>query len=124
MAGPVLVTTKSACALTAVETVALLLPGVGSLTPTGGVIEAELTIAALAPAATVPVTLKFKLPPAGINGNVADTALPDTPTTAGHVAPPVALTQLAPTPVMAIGTLSSKLAPVTALGPLFVTVNV
>jgi len=81
--------------------VALLLPGVGSVTPAGAAILAVFPIVPVAPIATVALTVNVTLPPDGsvgmtmpapcINATVVFGA-------AGHAAPPLALPQL--TPVM------------------------
>ena len=64
-----------------------------------------------------PVIVIVTEPPEGKAGTLVLTLLPETFTVAGHSAPPVALAQLALTPVTPVGTLSLKVAPSAALGP-------
>ena len=49
---------RSACGPAGLVSVASLLPGTGSVVPSGGVTVAVLTSAPVVPAGTVPVTLK------------------------------------------------------------------
>src|SRR6185295_19024362 len=105
--------------------VALLLAGVGSVTPAGAATLATLTILPLAPA--VPVTLKVTLPPLGNVGITmpapcirATVVLP----ASGHVAPPAALPQVTPVTVRLATAGSVKMAPSEAAGPALVTTMV
>ena len=102
----------------------MLLAGVGSVVPVGGVTVALLTIEPEAEALTVPVMTIVTLPPTGSVGTLPATLLPVTLTDAGQTAPPFALVQVALTPVMLLGTLSLKLVPFAALGPALLTTSV
>ena len=73
--------------------VALLLPGVGSLTPEGGETVATFVIVELTAPVTFPVTKKVTLPPLGSVGITIPTPCINATVVlpaAGHTAPPVA----------------------------------
>ena len=106
-AGPCFTTLRSATGIT--EVVALeLLPGVGSTTLPGKLIDAVLVIEGGADPLIAPETVKVTLPPAGIKGIDALTLLPVTPTVDGHWAEPTVTAHDAVTPVTPTGTLSIK----------------
>src|SRR5437763_126234 len=104
--------------------VALLLPGVGSVVPAGAVTMAVLTRLAVAEDCAVPVTVKTtELPaPAGML-TVAARLLPEPLPPLLTVAVPVTL-EVHVTPVRMAGMVSATLAPTALLGPLLVTVMV
>src|SRR5689334_25136456 len=92
--------------------VAELLPGLGSLTPPGGLTVAVFESVPKAAADTVPESVKTTLAPAGRLTDALMLPLPD----AGHVPPP------APTHVqtgerIAAGTMSVTVAPAASPGP-------
>jgi hypothetical protein len=120
LAGPVFTTTKSIVGLTGVVTLLVLLVGVGSVTPLGGVTVATLVIEAPVPA--VPVTVKVMLPPLGKVGMANVPACRAvTVGLAGQVAPPVTLPHVteAAVKLATLGSLTVALS--AAFGPLFVT---
>jgi len=121
-AGPALTSDTSATGVIAVLTVLELSARFGSDVPAGGDTEPVFDSGPLAGA--VPEMVMTTLPPGGNTGTLPLTALPATPTDAGHTAPPLALPQLAVMPVIPAGTLSLNVAPFAALGPAFDIVSV
>src|SRR5437868_6669958 len=104
--------------------VAVLLPGVGSVVPAGGVTTAVLTRLPVAAAEAVPVTVKVtELPAPAAMFTVAARLLPEPVAPAVTEAVPVVL-EVQVTPVKVAGIVSAMVAPVTLLGPVFVTVMV
>jgi hypothetical protein len=110
----VFVIESSAWGVNVSVSVAVLLAGVGSITPPGTVTVAVLTRLPVAEALTVPVRVYVTLPPTG-RFTVA-LMLPDP---LAVQVPPPAPTQVQVGPVIAAGTVSATVAPVTALGPGF-----
>src|SRR5260221_597270 len=119
-AGPVLATVKSATAATGLTVVlTVLLAGVGSVVPAGGLAVAVLVSVPLA-AVTVPLMVNVTLPPDGRVVTVLVTFCPAT-LTVPQAAPPVAVPQVAVMLPIPTGTLSLKVAPSAADGPLVVS---
>lgn len=112
---------RSAVAFTVVTAVPLLLPGVGSVVPSGTVACAVLLMSPVAPGVTVPPMVKVRLLFAGRLLSKALTVLPVTRPLDGQIAPPVALPQLALTLLIEAGTISVKLVPLATLGPKLLT---
>src|SRR6266542_3583033 len=113
---------RSAVGLAGFWLVAVLLPGVGSLTPLGGVTVALLTNCPVVPLGTVPLSVKMALPPLTRLTVVVILPLPPgAPQLLGAVALHV---QVNPAPLRAAGNGSLTAAPVTSLGPLLVTTTV
>ncbi len=104
---------RSAVGVMLVTSVALLLAGVGSVTPTGAAMVAVL-LRAPAPD-TVPLAMNVTDAPAGRFTVVLMFPAP----LAAQLAPAVAL-QVQVTPPSAAGKLSTTVAPTTAVGPLLV----
>ena len=100
--------------------VALLLPGTGSVVPTGGVTVAVFTNVPTAVDATLATTLKVAVP---LTARLTVVLRLPVPLAALQLEPPVA-TQLQLALVMAAGKVSATVAPVTALGPALVTTMV
>src|SRR6266540_4114392 len=118
----VLVIDRSAVMLAGFWLVAVLLAGVGSFVPLGGVTVAVLTNCPVVPLGTVPLSVKMALPPLTRLTVVAMLPLPLAALqTLGAVALHV---QVNPAPCSAAGSGSETTAPVTSLGPLLVTVIV
>src|SRR5690242_5291795 len=103
---------RSACGFSVSVSVALLLPGVGSVVPAGAAIVAVLARLPVALALTVPASVNVAVPPTGMFTVAAMLPLPD----AGPLAPP-AYTAVQVAPVMVAGTVSATVAPVALLGP-------
>src|SRR5450432_1679568 len=102
----------------------VLLPGVGSLVPVGGVTVAVLTRFVVADASAVPVTVKTtELPAPAATSTVAARLLPEPLAPALMLTLPVVL-DVQVTPVRVAGMVSATVAPVTSLGPRLVTVIV
>ncbi len=119
-AGPVFVTETSAtcvCATTTVVTLALLLPGTGSVVPAGAVMVAVLTRLPVNVELSVAVTVKVRLLPLGRS----TATLPLLPA-GGHVAPPAA-TQVQAGLRRTAGNASASVAPATLDGPAFANVT-
>ena len=95
----VLVIDRSAVGFNVSVSVAELLAGVGSVTPTGGVMVAVLTRLPVAPATTVPVTVNVAVAPTGRSTVVLMLPLP---LPAAHDAPPAG-THVQVTPVSDAG---------------------
>src|SRR4051812_21628601 len=108
---------RSPVGVTAVVSVATLLPGAVSSTPTGALIVAVLAITPLADATTLAMTVKDAVPP-GSKDTLVLMALPDPP--AGH-ADPAEAAHVHETPLSEAGATSVNGAPTTADGPLFDT---
>src|SRR5438105_472679 len=106
----VLVIARSATRLTVSVSVALLLPGVGSVTPTGAAMVAVLAIAPLALPATVALTVKVAVPPLRRLTEAERLPLP----LAGQLDPAEAAQVQAPT-VRLAGAVSVTVAALTAL---------
>ena len=122
----VLVTAISACGLTVSVSVPVLLPGVGSVTPAGGLMLALLVTEPLV-AVTFALTVKTRLPPAGKVGitmpvlcNRAVVVL----AALGQTAEPVGVPQVTPVTFRPATAGSVTTALSAALGPLLVTVRV
>src|SRR6266540_1918172 len=110
---------RSAVMLAGFWLVAVLLAGVGSLTPLGGVTVVLLTNCPVVPLGTVPLSVKMALPPLTRLTVVAMLPVPlAAPHALGAVAEQV---QVNPAPLSAAGNGSLTVAPVTSLGPLLVT---
>ena len=106
-----------------VTAVLLLLLGIGSIIPTGGVTIAVLVMVAAFPA--VPVRVKVTLPPLGKVGIANVPACKaDTVELTGQAAPPVAVPQVRVLAVKLATTGSLMVAPLAAEGPLLVTTKV
>ena len=118
--GPVLTTAKSATGLIVVVAVLVLLPGVGSVVPGGGVTVATLVIVPLTPA--VPVRVRVTLPPLGRVGMVSVPACKAAMVgLAGQAAPPVADEQTKPVAAKLATAGSLMVALLAGEGPLLVT---
>ena len=117
-----LVTARSATSVTFETTLLALFAGSGSVMPAAFATVAVFDSTPLAGA--VPVIVMTSEPPDGSVGIVPLTTLPATLTDAGQTAPPLGLPQVAPTAVIAAGTLSANVAPFAALGPAFAIASV
>ena len=106
---------RSACGVTATVSVDVLFAGFVSVTPAGAAMVAVLTRLPLAAADSVAVTVNVALP---LTGRFTLALMFPEPL-AGHVPPP-APTQVQLTLLSVAGKVSATVAPVTALGPLFV----
>src|SRR5215831_12579375 len=106
---------RSATRLMVSVSVALLLPGVGSVTPAGVAILAVLAIEPVALPATVALTVKVAVPPLSRLTLAEMLPLP----LAGQLDPALAAQVQLPM-VSPAGAVSVTVAPVTALGPLLV----
>jgi hypothetical protein len=95
----------------------------GSVTPFGGVIDAEFVIEPVAVLATVPVIVMVRLPPDGKTGIRLETLLPEIDTVDGQTAPLMAAPQLAEIDPIDDGTASKNEAPSALLGPAFAIVT-
>ena len=105
---------RSVWGVTVVRSVAVLLPGVGSVTVPGSVMVAVLEIVPVAEAMTVAVIVKVAVPP-GANVTAADMLpLPD----AGQLEPALA-EHVHVAPLSEAGIVSPTVAPVTVDGPGF-----
>ena len=109
----VLVIPRSACGVRVSVSVAVLLPGVGSVVPPGGVTVAVLASVPVADAATLAVSVNVAVP-AGARLTVA-LMLPEP--LAGQVEPVPAATHVHVAPLNAAGNVSVTVAPVTNDGP-------
>src|SRR6187549_3290223 len=109
---------RSACDPAGLVSVALLLPPTGSVTPSGGVTVAVLTSAPVAPAGTVPLTVKVALVP---TGNVTSASMLPVPAAVPHSAPAPLAAHVQPNPASGAGSASCTRALVTFEGPLLVT---
>ena len=108
----VLVMVRSVCGVTVVRSVAVLLAGVGSVTPPGSVTVAVLAMVPVAEATTVPEIENVADPP-GARVTAAETLpMPE----AGHDEPTLA-EHVHVTPERLSGTASVTVAPVTVEGP-------
>jgi hypothetical protein len=112
----VFVIERSAWAVSVSVSVAELLAGFGSVTPTEGITVAVLVRLPVADALMVPVSLYTTLPPTGTF--TASLMLPDPATVQ---LPPPAPTHVQAAPVIAAGTASVTEAPFTGFGPAFDT---
>src|ERR1700687_2522359 len=110
---------RSATAVMVSVSVALLLAGVGSVTPAGAAMVAVLLMVPLAPPATVALTVKVAVPPLSRLTEAAMLPLP----LAGQLEPAEAAQVQAPK-VRFAGAVSVTVAAVTALGPLLVATRV
>src|SRR5229473_3294657 len=118
LAGPVFTALRSACGVRVSVSVAVLLPGVGSVVPTGAVTLAVLLRLPVAEAEMLAVTVYVAIPPFARLTVVLMLPVPlVTPQLAAGVHVQVAL-------LMPAGSVSVTVAPVTASGPPFVTVMV
>src|SRR5512132_372396 len=106
---------RSAIRVTVSVSVALLLAGVGSVTPTGAAMVAVLAIEPLALPATVALTVKVAVPPLSRLTEAEMLPLP----LAGQLDPADAAQVQAPK-VRLAGAVSVTVAAVTVLGPLLV----
>ena len=75
--------------------VPVLLPGTGSVTPSGGVTVAVLSSAPVVAAGTVPLTVKVALVP---TGRVTSASMLPTPAAVPHAAPAQLAVQVQPNP--------------------------
>src|SRR6185369_9994415 len=115
---------KSATGAGVSVSVEVLLPGVGSVVPVGGVTVAVLTRLPVAAAEAVPLTVKtMKLPAPAAMFTVALRLLPEPLPPLVTAAVPVAA-DVQVTPLKIAGMVSAIEAPVTLLGPVFRTVIV
>ena len=112
LAGPVFSVRMSARGVSVSASVALLLPGVGSVTPPGGATVAVLLKVPLALASIIALTVNVTLAPAGRFTFALMSPLPPT----GQVPPP-APTQVQLDDVIYAGNVSATVAPTTLLGP-------
>src|SRR5947209_3157789 len=104
--------------------VALLLPGVGSVSPLGGATVAVLTRSPVAEGRAVPRTVKTTpLPAPAAMSTTALRLLPEPVAPLVTEALPVVL-EVQVTPVRILGRVSATLAPTASLGPALVTVMV
>src|SRR5260370_1053141 len=110
---------KSAIRAMVSVSVALLLTGFGSVTPTGTAMVAVLAVGPLAPPATVALTVKVAVPPLSRLTEAAMLPLP----LAGQLEPAEA-TQVQAPKVRFAGAVSVTVAAVTALGPLLLATMV
>src|SRR5690242_11186404 len=111
---------RLACGLRVSVSVALSLPAVPSITPAGAATVAVFASEPVAEAATLQVAVKVAVPPLRrLTALVAMLPEPD----AGHALPALAA-QVQVQALSAAGKVSVTVAPVTALGPLFVAVMV
>src|SRR5439155_7864106 len=110
-----LVIARSAIELSVSVSVALLLAGFGSVTPTGAAMVAVLAMEPVALPATVALTVNVAVPPLSKFTLAEMLPLP----LAGQLEPTLA-TQLQLPNVRPAGAVSVTVAPVAALGPLFV----
>jgi hypothetical protein len=117
----VLVTARSARSATVSVSVAALLPGLGSVEPPGTATVAVFEIEPEAEGLTVPLTRYVALEP-DASVSVSAIELPDPEAVEQEPGPATEHVQL--TPLIEAGTVSTKAAPVTSLGPLFETVTV
>ena len=116
----VFVMLKSAVMFAASVSVALLFPGVGSVTVAGGVTVAVFTKFPVAVDSTVPVIVKVALPP---DARLIAVAMFPLPLAAPlDPAPTYAAVQVAP--LILAGIASAIVAPVTKLGPVLPTTTV
>ena len=102
--------------------VLLLLPGVGSVTPTGGATVATFVIVPLT--AAVPDSVSVTLPPLGSTGIANPACNCGTVGATGHTAPPIAAPQVTEVAVKFATAGSVTTAPFAAAGPLLVTTSV
>src|SRR5262245_12541225 len=102
--------------------VLLLLPGVGSVTPTGGATVATFVIVPFSVA--VPDSVSVTLPPLGSTGMVNPACNCGTVGAAGHTAPPIAGPQLTVLALKFATAGSVTTAPFSADGPLLLTTSV
>ena len=112
-----LVRARSATGLTVMAAVPVLLFGLGSVTPTGGVTAAVLVIGPLTEPSAVAVKVKVTRPPDGKVATLPLTLLPATVAVAPWPLTKTGLTKPA-------GRLSVKVAPLAALGPALVMTTV
>src|SRR3989442_1063814 len=108
----VLVIERFACGVRVSVSVAALLAGLGSVTPPGAVTVAVLLSLPVADALIVPVRVWVTVAPPG--RLTVSLMLPDP---LGPHVPPPAPRQVQVTPVIAAGTESATVAPVTEVGP-------
>ena len=116
----VFVMLKSAVMFAVSVSVALLFPGVGSVTVAGGVTVAVFTKFPVAVDSTVPVIVKVALPPAARLTVVLMSPLP----LAAPPEPAPTYTAVQVAPVSVAGIVSVIVAPVTKLGPVLLTTMV
>ena len=115
LAGPVLVTLRSACGFKVL--LSPLLFELGSLVPAGGVTVAVLTKFPVALEITKPLAIKVIVPPFKISTLALMLPVP----LAGQLEPALAV-HVQVTPVMVAGKLSTTFAPTAALGPALPTI--
>ena len=108
-------TARSAVGSVGFVSVALLFPGIGSVTPAGGVTVAVLEIAPTVPFATVPVMVRVADVPDVRSTVVAMSPLPDA---AAQEPSLTATTHVQVADVTPAGRVSVTTAPVTSAGPL------
>src|SRR5438132_431421 len=111
---------KSALGPRVSVSVALLLPGVGSVTPAGAATEAVLVSDPVAAGSMFPVRVYVAVPPTGRWSVVLMLPVP----LAAPQLEPADATHAQVAPVRAAGTVSVTPAPMTELGPLLVTMIV
>src|SRR5437660_441769 len=113
---------RSAWGVSVSLSVALLLPGVGSVTPAGGVTEAVLAREPVAAGSICTVKVKVTVAPTGRSTVVARAPAP----LLGPVTlpPPLLAVAVQLAAVTPAGSGSDTLAPVTALGPALLTTRV
>src|SRR5262249_51045770 len=117
-----LVMARSAWGVSVSLSVALLLPGLGSVTPGGGATVAVLSRLPVAAGSIWTVKVKLTVAPTGRPAVAASAPLP--PPGPRTAAPPVALANAQLPPVAPAGSRSDTLAPLTALGPALLTTMV
>ena len=115
----VLVIDRSAIRARVSTSVAELLPGVGSVTPAGGVTEAVLTRLAVVEASSVPVIVNVAVAPTVSETGTLTFPVPD----AGHEPEPL-IEQAHDTALIDAGSASATVAPTTADGPALETTTV
>src|SRR5215470_8325880 len=112
---------RSACGPTGLVSVALLLPGTGSVTPAGGVTVAVLVSCPVVPAGTVPLTVNVALVP---TGSVTSASMLPLPAAVPQFAPAPLGVQVQVKPASGAGNASCTRALLTFDGPALLTTRV
>src|SRR5215831_5669056 len=112
---------RSACGPAALLSVALLLPGTGSVTPAGGVTVAVLVRVPVVAGGTVPLTVNVTLVP---TDSVTSASMLPLPAPVPQLAPAPLGVQVQVNPASGAGNASCTRAPVTFDGPELVTTMV
>ena len=117
--GAIAIAASATAGTAALASVATLLPGFGSRTPSGVVTTAVLASVPTVAGLTVPVIVYVATAPLA-RLTVVEIAFP-APAAAPQLPVPVVTAHVQVTPASAAGTVSATVAPTTGLGPLFVT---